>query len=104
MSVIVPLFQNANANGSSQSVIYDGYAQHADIYVYGSFNGATVQVQNNIADANDNDFLPVWMDTPNGLITSAKSVRIELTRRTKIRVTISGAGATTSLNAVMHYQ
>jgi hypothetical protein len=96
------LLTNATANGNGTAIIYTGRTGSADISVYGTFGGASVQLQYNFAD----DFGQASADWINigDAITAPKVQRIDLSYNTMLRAVISSASGTTSISSKLNFQ
>lgn len=99
---ILKLLDGATANVTSDAQIFDGYAEEADLHISGTFDGASVQLEVNIANDDDSDAAG-WVAVGDPY-TAAASNRIKMTRRKKLRAVLSSAGGSTNIDFFVHYR
>lgn len=85
------IFTNQTANGNSVEFNGRGIAQ---LRVSGTFDGASIDLQSKTNNANDT--FSTTGDTP---ITAAGAWNIEYAPNVRYRLVLSGAGASTDINA-----
>lgn len=85
----------AQANGNSTAVKMDRSSYNyrdGSLYVDGTFNGATVQLQASPDDGT------TWFDVTGGSFTSKQAKELSISA-THLRINVSGGGGSESINA-----
>ncbi len=103
MNLLQYILENANNNGTYPSLTYKGFSQAADLVASGTFGGASIQLQMNIASEKNDVLLPEWVNIGEP-ITNLQARRIDMTRNTMLRAIVTGASGTTNLVLVIHHQ
>jgi len=94
-ATLVAMFEDQTSNADSTAT--DFYATVIQVRVWGTFDSA--QVEFKIYDSNRADY--VILDSTNAVFTAEGSANIEIPNPSKIRATLSSAGASTSLSATV---
>lgn len=95
MAATITLFGDQTSNGDSSAV--DFYASVVQVRVWGTFDGASVELK--IYDSQRDDY--VSLDTTDAVFTAEGSANIEIPSPSKIRATLASAGGSTSLSATV---
>lgn len=102
MGIAKSILTNQTANVTSAAVIYDGHKEGATLSCSGTFGGASVQYQHNIANDQEQPMLD-WTNIGTA-ITSNDTQRASISHRAMIRAVVTGASVTTNISCILHYQ
>jgi hypothetical protein len=91
MAIVASSGSSPITTNSSTAAVEVAAKQVYFIQVSGTFNGCTVTIE---ASANNSTFTSVGTS---GVLTSAGWVRVELPIKAAVRLTVSGAGGSTSI-------
>lgn len=104
MTKTLTLANSVTANTTGASVTFDGDSGYANIYLSGSFGGASVKIE-----SQPGSYSP---ETPSvGFVavsgaenmTSPTVKKLEIPKNTKLRCVISGVSVSTNITVVAHY-
>lgn len=99
---ILKLLENATANATGDAFQFDGFAEEADLHISGTFDGASVQLEVNIAD-DSGAATSNWVAVGDPYTASASN-RIKMTRGKLLRAVVSSVGASSDIDFFVHYR